>query len=223
MIKATVYKQNGKTNGEIELNAQVFGARINKRLLDIVLKAYAANQRRGTHDTKERGEVRGGGKKPWKQKGTGRARHASRRSPIWRGGGTVFGPHPRDYSVKLSEEMRRQALISVLSLKKKDNDILVLENLKLSAPKTKEFVEVVKALGLAKNKSLLIADHVDENLKRAFSNAKDLCSVKLAKDVSAYHIARRRKLVIEKQALLTIENRAIGLNDKATVSGSVKS
>ncbi len=222
MLNTTVYKQNGKASGEIELNPQVFGARVNRRLIDLVLKAYAANQRRGTHDTKQRSEVRGGGKKPWRQKGTGRARHSSRRSPIWRGGGTVFGPHPRDYSVKLSEQIRRQALISMLSMRKKSDDVLILDGLRLAAPKTKELVEVIRAVGLSRQRTLLVVDQMDENLKRASRNLKGLCRIQPAKDVSAYHISRRKKLVIEKQAILTLENRALGLNGKPN-SGTVKS
>lgn len=222
MLKVTVYKQNGKASGEIELNPQVFGARVNKRLLDLVLTAYAANQRRGTHDTKERGEVRGGGKKPWRQKGTGRARHGSRRSPIWRGGGTTFGPRPRDYSVKLSEQIRRQALISALSDKTKSARVTILDGLHLSAPKTKELVEVIHALKLDGKRNLLVVDGMDENLKRASRNLKELCAIQPARDVSAYHVARRASLVIERQALLTLEKRTLGQNGKSN-AGAVKS
>src|SRR6185503_918884 len=117
MAKATVYKKDGKKSGELELNDAVFQAPVNERLLHLVLVAYAGNQRRGTHDTKGRAEVRGGGKKPWKQKGTGRARHSSRRSPIWKGGGVTFGPHPRDYDTNLPSSMKQAALTSALSLK----------------------------------------------------------------------------------------------------------
>ena len=120
VIRAPLYSKAGKEKKELALNKEIFGVRINQRLLALVERGYSANLRSGTASTKTRGEVRGGGKKPWKQKGTGRARHGSRRSPIWRGGGTVFGPRPRDYSVSLSEGMRKKALISALSLRAKE-------------------------------------------------------------------------------------------------------
>ena len=210
ILKATVYRQDGKEAGELNLNETVFGARVNRRLLELVLIAYAGNQRRGTHDTKERGEVRGGGKKPWRQKGTGRARHGSRRSPLWRGGGTTFGPHPRDYDTNLPDGMKRNALISALSLKQGEGNILFLEDAQLKAPKTKELVGIIEALELDDSKTLFVVDSMTENLKRASNNLKEFFSIKLARDVNAYHIQRRRKLLIEKQALLTIERRALG-------------
>jgi len=209
-MKALVLKKDGKKSDELELNEAVFGASINQRLLQLVLKAYAGNQRRGTHDTKERAEVRGGGKKPWKQKGTGRARHSSRRSPLWRGGGTTFGPHPRDYDTNLPSTMKRAALVSALSLKKKEDNLLFLEDAILKQPKTKELVGMIKALGLQDSRTLFVVNSMDENLKRASRNLKDLFAIKLARDVNAYHIQRKRKLLIEKEALPTIEQRALG-------------
>jgi large subunit ribosomal protein L4 len=219
MLKTTVYRKDGSESGEIELNESVFQAPINHRLLELVLTAYGGNQRRGTHSTKERGSVRGGGKKPWRQKGTGRARHGSRRSPIWRGGGTVFGPHPRDYDTHLPDTMKREALISVLSLKKKENNLLFLEDASLNEPKTSEFVAVIQALGLHGSRTLVIVNAVDEKLKRASSNLKELCSIRRASDVNAYHIYRRKKLVIEKQALPVIERRALSEPEAAAAAG----
>ena len=210
MIKTAIYKKDGTQNGEMDLNEEVFGAPVNERLLALVLKAYAGNQRRGTHDTKERAEVRGGGKKPWKQKGTGRARHGSRRSPLWRGGGTTFGPHPRDYDTKLSEGVRRKALISALSLKKKEDNLILLEDIALNEPKTKELVHIVKALRLADSRTLFIVDCMDQKLKRASRNLKYLFSIRLASGVNAYHIQRRKKLLIEKRAIASLERRALG-------------
>ena len=210
ILKATVYRKDGKEAGELNLNETVFGAQVNRRLLELVLIAYAGNQRRGTHDTKERAEVRGGGKKPWRQKGTGRARAGSRRSPLWRGGGTTFGPHPRDYDTNLPDGMKRNALISALSLKQEEGNILFLEDAQLKAPKTKELVGIIEALGLDDSKTLFVVDSMTDNLKRASNNLKEFFSIKLARDVNAYHIQRRRKLLIEKQALATIERRALG-------------
>ncbi len=210
MGRTLIFRKDGSTSGELELNPAVFGARVNKRLLDLVMKAYAGNQRRGTHDTKERAEVRGGGKKPWRQKGTGRARQGSRRAPQWRGGGTVFGPHPRDYDTALSDTMKQQALISALSLKNQGGHIKLVDDAKLGAPKTKELIELIKTLGLYDTRTLLIVGSADENLKRASSNLKELCAIRLARDVNAYHIQRRQKLLIEKEAVSILEKRALG-------------
>lgn len=210
MSKANIFKQDGKQAGEIELNDSVFEAPVNERLLQLVLKAFAGNQRRGTHSTKDRAAVRGGGKKPWKQKGTGRARHSSRRSPIWRGGGIVFGPHPRSYDTHLSDTMKQAALVSALSLKKKEDNLLFLEDLSLKEAKTKELFGIVKALNLLESRTLFIVNAIDEKLKRASDNLKETFSVKLARDVNAYHILRRKKLLIDKQALSTLERRALG-------------
>ena len=209
MITAAVYSKNGKKSGELKLNETVFGAPINERLLNLVLTAYAGNQRRGTHNTKERDQVRGGGKKPWRQKGTGRARHSSRRSPIWRGGGITFGPHPRDYDTNLPDGMKQKALVSALSLKQKEENLMFLDEASLKEPKTKELVGIIKALGLKDSRTLFVADSVDEKLKRASRNLQDLFSIKLARDVNAYHILRRKKLLIEKQAIATLEGRAL--------------
>jgi large subunit ribosomal protein L4 len=209
MAKSIIYKKDGKKVGEMELNDSVFQAPVNQRLLQLVLTAYAGNQRRGTHDTKERAEVRGGGKKPWKQKGTGRARHSSRRSPIWRGGGTTFGPHPRDYDTDLPSSMKQAALVSALSLKNQENSLLLLEDADLKQPKTKELIGVIEALGLKDSKTLFIVESLDENLKRASRNLKELFSIRLARDVNAYHIQRRRKLLIETKAVPILEKRAL--------------
>ena len=218
MAKATIYKKDGTQVGEIELNPEVFDAPVKKRLLQLVLSAYAGIQRRGTHDTKERAEVRGGGKKPWKQKGTGRARQGSRRAPQWRGGGTVFGPHPRDYDTNLPDTMKEKALISVLSLKQKEGNLLLLEDASLKEAKTKELVGIIKALGLNDSRTLFVADAVDEKLKRASRNLRELFSVRLARDVNAYHIQRRKKLLIAKDALPVLERRALG--EKAEIPQS---
>ena len=210
MAKAIIYKKDGTENGALELNPSVFDAPVNTRLLELVLKAYAGNQRRGTHETKGRAEVRGGGRKPWKQKGTGRARQGSRRAPQWRGGGTVFGPHPRSYDTALPDGMKQKALVSALSLKYKEGNLLLLEDVSLKEAKTKWLVQMIKALGIHNSRTLFIVDSVDEKLKRASQNLKELFSVRLARDVNAYHIQRRKKLLIEKQAVSALERRALG-------------
>ena len=207
--KTLVFKTDGSQSGEVELNPVIFSARINEQLLHDVLKAYAGNQRRGTHDTKERKEVSGGGKKPWKQKGTGRARQGSIRAPQWRGGGTVFGPTPRDYDTKLSQEMRAKALISALSLKNKEEKIIIIEDIDFEQPKTKELKRIIHALKLQDTRTLCVVATPSEKLKRASNNLRELFSLKRPGDVNAYHILRRPQLVIEKSALPLIEKRLL--------------
>lgn len=209
-MKALLYSKEGKKKVEVVLNPAVYGIRINQRLLELVRNAYAANLRKGTVDTKTRGEVRGGGKKPWKQKGTGNARHGSIRSPIWRGGGTVFGPHQRDYSVNLSQAVRKQALLVMLSKRASEKGIMLLENLKLETPKTKAFAEVIKALPLFKKRALYVVKELPESLKRASRNMRDLVDVKTASDFSAYDLMQREKLIIDEAALEVIECRLLG-------------
>ncbi len=209
-VKLPIHTKSGKKSGEeVELNPAVFSQPVNKRLLDIILTSYAANQRRGTADTKERKEIRGGGKKPWKQKGTGRARAGSIRSPLWRGGGTVFGPTPRDYSVHIPQALKRKALISALSLKSKQENILIVEDSGVGEPKTRELFKMIKALKLDETRTLCVVKSIDQNLKRAFSNLREIFRVVEAKDFNAYQVLRRKKLLIDKQALPVITERIL--------------
>ena len=212
LIQAPLYSKAGKELGEVSLNKEIFGAPVNERLLKLIQKGYSANLRRGTASTKTRGEVRGGGKKPWRQKGTGRARHGSSRSPIWKGGGVAFGPRPRDYSVSLPEGMKHKALISALSLKVKEKALLLLEDARLEVPKTKEFVKILKALPLAEKRTLCVVKEVSPILKRATRNLSGILKVELARDLNAYQVLRWPKLLIEQEALPTIETRL--LSDK---------
>lgn len=200
------------------MHKDIFGAPVNTRLLELAENAYAANLRRGTASTKTRGEVRGGGKKPWRQKGTGRARHGSRRSPIWRGGGTVFGPRPRDYEVAMPEGMKRQALISALSLRAKEKNILLLEDTRLPAPKTKEFVKILKALPLGEKRTLCIVKENDPVLNRATRNLSGILKVRMARDFNAHHVLHWPKILIEEEALPLIESRLLRTEEKEVVS-----
>ena len=209
-MKATIYSKTGKKKAEIVLNPKIYAARINQRLLELVKNAYAANLRHGTADTKTRKEVRGGGKKPWKQKGTGRARHGSIRSPIWKGGGTVFGPHPRSYFVALPKTMRKAAMVSALSLKGSQKNLILVEDTKLENAKTKSWIEVVKALPLDGKRALCVVKDFEQTLKRASANFKKIVEVVAAKDLNAYDILQREKLVIEEEALPVIEKRLLG-------------
>lgn len=153
MPKVALYNQNGSTAGDIELNASVFGIEPNESVVFDAILMQRASLRQGTHKVKNRSEVRGGGRKPWRQKGTGRARQGSIRSPQWRGGGVVFGPTPRSYSYKLPKKVRRLAIKSVLSSKVIDNNIIVLEDLTLDTAKTKEMAAILKGLSVEKKAS----------------------------------------------------------------------
>ena len=163
MPKVDVYDINGKKVSDVELNENVFGIEPNEAIVHEVLVNYLANQRQGTQSTKTRAEVSGGGRKPWRQKGTGRARQGSIRSPQWKGGGVVFAPKPRDYSYSVPKKVKRLALKSVLTSKVLENEIIVVDELNLNAPKTKEMINVLKNLK-ADKKALIVIDKKDENV-----------------------------------------------------------
>lgn len=209
-MKAPLYSKEGKKKSEVVLNPKVFGVRVNQRLLNLVRNGYAANLRSGTAHTKTRGNVSGGGKKPWRQKGTGRARAGSSRSPLWKGGGTIFGPLTRDYSVHLSKSMRLAALASALSSKALDKKLVVLEEVKLASPKTKEWVELVKAQPLEGRRALCVVKEANENIRRASRNMREWVDVKEARHFSAYDVLQRDRLMIDQEALAVIDQRIVG-------------
>lgn len=213
-MKAPLYSKDGSQQGDFELNPEIYAARINPRLLELVKNAYAANLRHGTVATKTRKDVRGGGKKPWKQKGTGRARASSIRSPLWRGGGTVFGPQPRDYFVNLPSSMRRSALIAALSQKAKASQIMLMEAVAVANPKTKEFVALMKAMPLNNRRTLCVVAECEPALKRASQNVKSRVEVRKASDINAFHVLQREKLIIEKGALKVLEARLLSKDTK---------
>jgi len=156
-MKVDIYKIDGSLTGrQVELNPKVFDIQPNDHAIYLAVKAYLANQRQGTAKAKERSEVSGGGKKPWRQKGTGRARAGSIRSPLWVGGGTVFGPKPRDYDMKLPKKVKLLARLSALTYKARNNQIVVVEDFNLDQPKTKEMFNIIKALNLNDKKTLLL-------------------------------------------------------------------
>ncbi|PKC50480.1 50S ribosomal protein L4, partial [Rhizophagus irregularis] len=169
MTKVSVLSQTGASVGEIELNDSVFGIEPNEAVLFDAVIAQRASLRQGNHKVKNRSEVAGGGRKPWRQKGTGRARQGSIRSPQWRGGGTVFGPTPRSYSYKLPKKVRRLALKSALSAKVVEQNLLVLDALQLDAPKTKDFKAILGNLNLDK-KALFVTAELDENVALSARN-----------------------------------------------------
>lgn len=199
----------GKEVDTIKLDSTVFDGKINEAVVYQVINAYQASKRQGTAATKTRGEVSGGGKKPWKQKGTGRSRHGSTRSPLWKHGGVVFGPHPRDFSIALSKKIRNLALKSCLNAKVKENSFLVLDSLKLDTGKTKEAAKVFANLKLgAKNgpRKLLLLDKVDEKSRCALRNL-DLLDINAAGDTNAYEVLVSGKVVITKDGLQALVKR----------------
>jgi large subunit ribosomal protein L4 len=169
MARLKVLNMEGKAARELDLPDEVFGSPLNSHLIHEAVVAYQAAGRSGTHATKNRSDVRGGGQKPWKQKKTGRSRHGSIRSPLWRGGGTVFGPTPRDYGYQFPRKKRQKALRSALSEKLREGKLIVLESLALSEPKTKELVKTMQGLGIA-GSALLVDEPVSENLTRSARN-----------------------------------------------------
>ncbi|KEP25749.1 MULTISPECIES: 50S ribosomal protein L4 [Bacillus] len=203
MPKVALFNQNGSTNGEIELNASVFGIEPNESVVFDAILMQRASLRQGTHKVKTRSEVRGGGRKPWRQKGTGRARQGSIRSPQWRGGGIVFGPSPRSYSYKLPKKVRRLAIKSVLSSKVIDNNIIVLEDLTLDAVKTKEFAGILKGLSVEK-KALIVTADANETVALSARNIPGVTVVE-AKGINVLDVVNHDKLLITKAAVEKVE------------------
>ena len=203
MPQVALYNQQGAQVGEVALNEAIFGIEPHKQAMFDAVIMQRASLRQGTHKTKTRTEVRGGGRKPWKQKGTGRARQGSIRSPQWRGGGIVFGPVPRSYSYKLNKKVRRLALVSALSSKVLENEFLVLDQLALEMPKTKEMITVLGALN-ANAKTLIVT--ADEN-KNVELSARNIPGVKVlsATQINVLDLLDATKLVITKEAVEKIE------------------
>jgi len=196
---ADVYSLAGKKTEKFKLNPDIFNAEINKPLLHQVLLMYMANRRQGNASTKTRANVRGGGKKPWRQKGTGRARAGSNRSPLWRGGGVVFGPHPRDYGFSMPKKTKRLALLSSLSAKTKDNKIMVLDkDPEFSQPKTREMAKILEALKAYQKRNLYLYAKRDENLMRSCRNIKGL-TVKLCDDFNAHDVLSNANILFSKE------------------------
>lgn len=203
MPKVPVYNMEGKQVDEIELSDAIFGTEVNVPLLHQAVVACEANRRQGTASTKTRSEVRGGGRKPWRQKGTGRARHGSIRSPIWVGGGVVFGPKPRDYRQALPKKMRRAALKSALSAKVDSGDIVVLDSLSLPQIKTKRMAEILERLNVSGTALIVTADR-DRNVELSARNIPGV-SLRPAEGINAYEILKHRKLVITRDGVAKVE------------------
>jgi large subunit ribosomal protein L4 len=196
MAKANVYDQNGSQAGTVELPKSLFEAEVNQFVVHEVVVAYLANQRQGTVNTKERSDVRGGGKKPWRQKGTGRARAGTIRSPLWRGGGTTFGPHPRDHRLKVNKKTRRVALKSSLTARASDGDIMVVKAMDFSTPKTSAFAALLRSMeAYPRKKALVVIDKADESTLKSARNIAGV-RVALANEVTTYDVVWADKIVL---------------------------
>ncbi len=211
-ITLPVYNTEGKEVDTIKLNNSVFDGAVNAAAIYQAIVTYRSNQRKGLASTKTRGEVSGGGRKPWRQKGTGRARVGSTRSPLWRHGGVIFGPHPRDFYRKLPQKIKNLALKSSLNAKVKDSNLIILDSLNIEKPKTKEVLRVFANLKIGPQKGkknrglLLLLGKPDTNLKMAANNIGFL-SANLAKDTHAYEVMKNQKLIITKDGLNALINR----------------
>jgi len=194
---------SGAQVGELELNDNVFGIEPNQAVLYDFLKMQMANKRVGTASAKTRAEVRGGGRKPWRQKGTGRARVGSTRNPVWTGGGVVFGPHPRDYSYKLPRKVRRLAMRSALSTKVKEQNIIVVDELSFEEPKTRLMVDTLKSLNAGKKTLVVIAD-ADSNVTKSARNIPGIKPLRVD-FINVYDLLHYDTLLITKDAVARVE------------------
>ena len=203
MPKVTIYNISGDQVGEIELSDDIFGIEINENAMYEVVKNQLANKRQGTQSTKTRAEVRGGGRKPWRQKGTGRARVGSSRSPLWIGGGVSFAPKPRDYSYRLPKKIRKLAMKSALTSKVNNDEIIVLDGLNISAPRTKEMVNILNNLN-ADKKALIV---MDEKNDAVIKSARNIPGVKTTSvnTLNVYDILKYDKFIITKDAVQKVE------------------
>ncbi len=203
MPNVTIYKTDGTQAGQITLNDDIFGAEINESAMHQVVVAQLANKRQGTQSTLTRSEVRGGGIKPWRQKGTGRARQGSIRAPQWTKGGVVFAPKPRTYKTVVNKKIKRLALKSALSMKVAEEDIIVLEDLALSAAKTKEMVKVLSNLKV-EGKALIVTAGKDETVVRASRNLQGINTIS-ADTINVYDVVNSGKLIMTVDAVKNVE------------------
>lgn len=203
MPKLDVLNVSGEKIGDIELNPGIFGIEVNEHVLHDVVKNYLANQRQGTQSAKTRSEVRGGGKKPFRQKGTGRARQGTTRAPHYVGGGVAFAPKPRDYSYKLPKRVKRLALFSALSAKVAAGEVIVLDDLAMDAPKTKDMVNILSNIK-AEKKSLIVLPEVTENVLKSSNNIPGVQATFVG-SLNVYDILNHNNFVITKKAIEAIE------------------
>lgn len=205
-MKVDVYKIDGtKSSTKVELSDDIFGIEPNDHVIYLSVKAYLANQRQGTHKAKERAEVRGGGRKPWKQKGRGGARAGTTRSPLWVGGGTIFGPRPRNYRQKLNKKVAQLARKSALSYKAKAEQIMVVEDFDFDTPKTKELVNILKSLNADGKKTLLLTAGTREKVYLSGRNIPKLNIIQAA-NASTYDLVNNQLVLVQKSAVEEIQN-----------------
>ncbi len=203
MPKVAVYNVTGAQTGELELNDSVFGVEVNVPVMHQAVVMQLANQRHGTHATKTRGLVRGGGKKPWKQKGTGRARAGSIRSPLWVGGGTVFGPQPRSHAIAMPRKARRLAIKSALSDKVNNGELLIVDEINFEQPKTKSVIKMLTDFNAAEQKALIITEG-DETVEKSARNIPGVKAI-ASTGLNVYDLLYHDKVFITKGAVTKIE------------------
>jgi len=202
MANVAVLNMNGEQVGNMDLNEAIFGIEANEHIMHLAVLQYLANQRQGTQSAKTRAEVRGGGRKPWRQKGTGRARQGSIRSPQWTGGGVVFAPKPRDYSFKLNKKVKRLALQCALSTKVADSKIIILDDLTLTGVKTKEMIKVVENIKCGK--ALIVMDGVNKNVMLSTRNIPGVKTASVS-TINVYDLLKYNTLVVTKEAVEKIQ------------------
>ena len=203
MPTVALYNMEGKETGTIELSDKIFGVEVNEPVIHAVVKNYLANQRQGTQSTKTRTEVRGGGIKPWRQKGTGRARQGSIRAPQWTGGGVALGPKPRDYRYAINKKMKRIALKSALSAKAADNEIIVVDGLKAEEIKTAKIAAMLKALNVD-GKALIVTAELDKNVYLSARNIKNVKPTYVSQ-LNTYEVLKYNKFIVAKDAVEKME------------------
>lgn len=202
-MEIPVYSKEGEKVDNLQLDDKKFGGPIHKKLLRDAVIMYEANKRQGTACTKTKGEVAGGGRKPWAQKHTGRARAGSIRSPLWKGGGVSHGPKPRDYSFSIPKKARRLALCTALSAKARDNELVVIDDLNFAVPKTSQMVSILKALNIDNSSCLIVIPKANETV---WKSARNIPSVKVmtSTELNAYEVLRPKKVLLTKEALSSI-------------------
>lgn len=203
MSKVTLFNMQGEEVGEVELDEKIFGIQVSDASMHRVVKMHLANRRAGTAAVKDRSVVRGGGRKPWRQKGTGRARHGSIRSPLWVGGGTTFGPTPRDFGYRIPRKVRRLALKSALSSKARDGELIVVDALTFPEPKTKEMVKTLENLH-AGDKVLLVTAAAEPNVIKSARNIQGVKTLP-ASQLNVYDILYHKNLLLTRDALTKVE------------------
>ncbi|MEX0616215.1 MAG: 50S ribosomal protein L4 [Candidatus Woykebacteria bacterium] len=208
VLKAPLFSGEGELIGEISLNTEIFGNKVNEKLIAQALRVYLANQRLGAASTKTRSEVEGSGAKPWRQKGTGRARAGSKRAPHWKGGGVAHGPRPKSFNLELPKKMKRKALLSALSAKASENEIVIIDKIVFKEPKTKTAANLLAKMRV-KGKSLVILESKDEAVKKSFNNLPKT-NTEPVENLTTYEILNNKSLIFTKRALEKADNWYIG-------------